>query len=271
MVKPYRLIWVMKTQDEFPRLSVGKVFNVEESRLFKLPTGYIGLHNPEYANAPISFKGPRCIALFKELPDQLQTIDPLSSKDSNMTEGTWFDQHRGRYNTDKHPIHLEVYATLFGHQRDKIQRVFEIGIRDGGSLLMFKEYFPNATIMGIDKGPLPKIGPDLPSIHMRHMDQSDAEALQDYTAGCTFDLVIDDACHFGAAIEASFNVLFPLLRLGGYYIIEDWGVSYYYGFSDPPLPFLKGLVDRCGMAQDIKHVGFYTGDCDGYSCVIQKR
>ena len=36
------------------------------------------------------------------------------------------------------------------------------------------------------------------------------------------DLVIDDASHELHATKASFETLFPLLRSGGWYIIEDW-------------------------------------------------
>lgn len=37
------------------------------------------------------------------------------------------------------------------------------------------------------------------------------------------DLVIDDASHRVDLTRASFNVLFPYVRPGGVFIIEDWG------------------------------------------------
>jgi hypothetical protein len=39
------------------------------------------------------------------------------------------------------------------------------------------------------------------------------------------DLVIDDASHLLGPTRSSFNVLFPLLRPGGVYVIEDWSVD----------------------------------------------
>ena len=36
------------------------------------------------------------------------------------------------------------------------------------------------------------------------------------------DLVIDDASHLYTETKRSFEVLFPLLRTGGLYVIEDW-------------------------------------------------
>ena len=48
------------------------------------------------------------------------------------------------------------------------------------------------------------------------------------------DLVIDDASHVYEPTLASFETLFPHLRPGGLYIIEDWQWSY----SDEPPPSL---------------------------------
>jgi hypothetical protein len=49
-----------------------------------------------------------------------------------------------------------------------------------------------------------------------------AEIAADEFADAPLDLVIDDASHRYAESRASFETLFPLLRTGGVYIIEDW-------------------------------------------------
>jgi hypothetical protein len=58
------------------------------------------------------------------------------------------------------------------------------------------------------------------------IDQSDGDrldALVDTTLGAApLDLVIDDASHDLEFTRTSFNVLFPRLRPGGLFIIEDW-------------------------------------------------
>ena len=65
--------------------------------------------------------------------------------------------------------------------------------------------------------------------HVYGVDQADAPALRrivaDEFAGEPLDLVIDDASHVLDPTRASFNVLFPLLRPGGVYVIEDWTVD----------------------------------------------
>ena len=57
------------------------------------------------------------------------------------------------------------------------------------------------------------------------VDQADRERLAQIVAEefrGPLDLVIDDASHEYNATVASFEMLFPLLRPGGLYMIEDW-------------------------------------------------
>jgi hypothetical protein len=44
-----------------------------------------------------------------------------------------------------------------------------------------------------------------------------------------FDIIIDDASHNYPLSLASFNGLFPLLRPGGVYVLEDWGWAHWGG------------------------------------------
>lgn len=75
------------------------------------------------------------------------------------------------------------------------------------------------------------------------------EIVQQEFRGEPIDLVIDDASHFYEETKASFNVLFPLLRAGGNFIIEDWqwstnaetaSIDYFKG-----KPGLSNLVLQC--------------------------
>jgi cephalosporin hydroxylase len=63
------------------------------------------------------------------------------------------------------------------------------------------------------------------------------------------DLVIDDASHQYDSTKASFQTLFPLLRPGGLYVIEDWAWSHWKEFQSPDHPWfhktpLSALVDE---------------------------
>ncbi|MFP3608175.1 class I SAM-dependent methyltransferase, partial [Paraburkholderia sp. SIMBA_053] len=44
-------------------------------------------------------------------------------------------------------------------------------------------------------------------------------------------LVVDDASHFYEQTKTSFKTLFPLVRPGGLYIIEDWNWSFQDAFQ----------------------------------------
>ena len=53
------------------------------------------------------------------------------------------------------------------------------------------------------------------------------------------DLVVDDASHTYEQTKASFEILFPLLRPGGIYLIEDWSWAHHPFYQAPDAPFSK--------------------------------
>jgi len=61
------------------------------------------------------------------------------------------------------------------------------------------------------------------------VDQSDrarlAELVDAEFGDTPLDLVVDDASHMYAETVASFDVLYPRLRPGGLFVIEDWGAD----------------------------------------------
>ena len=64
------------------------------------------------------------------------------------------------------------------------------------------------------------------------------------------DIVIDDGSHLGRYQIASFEVLFPLIAIGGLYVIEDLHTSYWpgsweggYRQSETGIKFLKLIID----------------------------
>ena len=55
------------------------------------------------------------------------------------------------YDTDKIQHHyLEVYDPILSAWTDKDVKLLEIGIHKGGSLKLWRDYFPRGTIVGID-------------------------------------------------------------------------------------------------------------------------
>ena len=144
-----------------------------------------------------------------------------------------------RYNTDKiaHD-YLTVYDPIFAPMVDAPISLLELGIYRGGSMELWRDYFPHGTIVGIDI--------DLPHdvitgdrIHTFQGDQGDPRFLNEVAhrvAPHGFDVIIDDASHIAALTLASFWPLFDdHLRPGGLYVIEDWGTGYWPDWPDGAL------------------------------------
>lgn len=142
-----------------------------------------------------------------------------------------------KYNTDKSLSagFIENYSNYFERFRLLPIRILEIGVLHGGSLLMWREYFPNAEIIGLDLESCPF--EYLPERIRYYQGSQDDEqfisrmALE--TAPNGFDIIIDDAAHIGNLSRCSFNILFnKFLKPRGIYVIEDWGTGYFKNFPD---------------------------------------
>jgi len=126
-----------------------------------------------------------------------------------------------KYGTDKAEMHQYTrhYEEMFKGRRSKVRKVLEIGIWKGGSLRMWKDFFPKATIYGIDtcEDYLFKE----PRIKCFLCDAGNKEELKKLPLGKDFDLIVDDGSHKYNEQMAAFDVLYPLVKEGGIYVIED--------------------------------------------------
>lgn len=152
-----------------------------------------------------------------------------------------------KHGTDKasnHHDYLHTYEKYLGHLRDAPLRILEIGVggdehpdRGGQSLTMWRDYFPNATVVGVDLHEKRlKLGPRV-KIYRAAQTDPDALAAIDDTDG-PFDVIIDDASHHNALTPQTFRILFPMLKPGGHYFVEDVHTSYWrehYGGDENPL------------------------------------
>jgi predicted O-methyltransferase YrrM len=158
-----------------------------------------------------------------------------------------------RHDTDKGTQFTAVYDGLLSHVREQRLRVLEIGLYNGGSLRMWRDYLPNATLHGIDIDPRTlAYQEEVPNSQVRLVDQADAHALDAFVAelGGNYDFILDDGGHTMEQQIVSFEVLWPQVMPGGVYVIEDLGTSYVpsYGGQDIGAPdtavaYAKDLVD----------------------------
>ena len=132
----------------------------------------------------------------------------------------------------------------------KVERMFELGIWQGGSVVFYEKLFHPRKLVAIDLSPPIAALDEYLAGHslgerikpFYHVDQGDRARLQEILEGefpgQSLDLVVDDASHFLLPTRASFNVLFPRLRAGGFYVIEDWGWEHWPGmWQTPESPF----------------------------------
>lgn len=151
--------------------------------------------------------------------------------------------------TDKSSLshnYAKWYSYYFDEIRHEKLKILEIGIDKGFSLKSWKEYFENSEIVGIDIVDLRHF--EEKRVHVVTGDQKDAEFLKtvNNTYG-PFDIIIDDGSHHNDDMLASFECLFPLLKEGGFYIVEDLHACYWgktHGTGEPVfIDKIKELVD----------------------------
>lgn len=165
-----------------------------------------------------------------------------------------FDEIAGKTGTNKRwHGYMPAYALNIGHLRNRPIRLLEIGVRNGRSTLMWESLFPMATLFGIDNDETcRRFETERTKIYIG--DQADKAFLRKFTeeTGGDFDVVIDDGGHLMNQQMTSFRALFPAVKSGGFYIVEDILTSYgakWEGGNDvyTTRQMLMGLIDTLNL------------------------
>ena len=161
-------------------------------------------------------------------------------------------EHEGKI-CDKWSLYLTEYENLFDKYRERPVRLLEIGVQNGGSLEIWRKFFPDAErIVGcdIDRN-CASLQFDDPRIGLVLADANTDAAERQISAQCTsFDIVIDDGSHRSDDIVRSFSRYFPYLDDGGVYVVEDLHCSYWKEY--PGSPFHAG-----GLFHPSAAIGFF--------------
>ena len=131
-----------------------------------------------------------------------------------------------RWGTDKNFYghnYLDKYEFLLRPLRDQAFTLLELGVFNGGSERMWQEYFPLASIVGVDIEERCRQY-EGPRIHIEIMDLGKEENLQALRAYAP-RLIIDDASHLWSHQILALFQLFSVLPSGGIYILEDMETS----------------------------------------------
>lgn len=143
-----------------------------------------------------------------------------------------------KYGSDKSPTkerhaYTLLYHEMFAEQRERVRCVLEIGagyraLMGGGnyvdcaSIYMWREYFRNAHIFCAEIQPgLAREEERLSVIRCDQSSLAQLRALCEDKIRQPIDIIIDDGSHEAAHQLISLYTLFPYLRAGGTYIVED--------------------------------------------------
>lgn len=123
--------------------------------------------------------------------------------------------------TDKETNHRygDTYETLF-YDRSLVKLMMEIGIADGSSLCAWREVFPNALCVGMDIHPSTRATGD--RIEFNFGDQTKKEDCERAAAGRLFDFICEDATHKLEDSLRTLLYLWPFVKPGGLYVIEEF-------------------------------------------------
>lgn len=152
--------------------------------------------------------------------DSLQSPFPFLVSKNNVLEelGTKYMPSKRTHN------YLAYYWMHFRDIRLDVRSVLEIGVQTDRSICMWEEFFPNATIYGVDIDPTcKKFEGDRRRILIG--DQGDPEFLRQVMQEprWAFDVIIDDGSHRVDHQLKTFEMLLPAMSDHGIYVIEDTG------------------------------------------------
>ncbi len=176
------------------------------------------------------------------------------------------------YDTDKITHrYLQWYDPILVPWIDKEIKLLEVGIYKGGSLRLWRDYFPLGIIVGVDLNLPEKFQPG-ERIQIFKGSQSDKQFLSEVankTAPQGFDIIIDDASHLGELTRITFWHLFDNhLKPGGLYVIEDWGTGYWDDWPDgKALNPTKPLVSRIRSVLPVRISRRIKARCHSYGMV----
>lgn len=137
------------------------------------------------------------------------------------------------YGTDRESNHSygDAYEFLFTRRgpsqvglysiRESVKLMMEVGVADGNSLLAWRQVFPNAVIVGLDRHATAFGNTVIDRMEFHLGDARVQRHCEAAAYGREFDLIVDDASHQIGDIFMALFWLWPFVKPGGLYVIED--------------------------------------------------
>ena len=202
------------------------------------------------------------------------SLEPLRGPDTPCDAGC-LNLHKTVPTLDEYRHFWTLHTNL------KVRNVLEIGVWSGASLIFWHKFFNPEKIVGIDLFPR-----DLSECYHSYItahnledvirifwrvDQKNQEFLYKIVStefAGPLDVVIDDGSHYYEESKISFMTLFPHIRPGGMYIIEDWSWSLwnperfrnknYFKDKTPLMDLITDLMNEIGKGSEmIQNISIY--------------
>lgn len=147
----------------------------------------------------------------------------------------------------KHKNYFQVYEEYLNKYIKKKITFVEIGVANGGSLRVWKKYFKNARIIGIDLNNECKVFEEK-KIEIIIGDQADPLFWEKFFKKVgKVDIIIDDGGHTNLQQITTLSKCIPNIKDGGLFIVEDTMSSYLKAFGNPSqfsfINFSKKIID----------------------------
>lgn len=162
-----------------------------------------------------------------------------------MSDMDWREIAREMGNDKFTDTYAHRYFDFYEHEFRGFRpaRIVEIGVQGGKSLRLWKRLFPEAEVVGVDIDPSVRVE----GFSVVHVDQAERGAFDwlDWA-----DLVIDDGGHTMRQQVRTFDAVWPKVRPGGAYVIEDLHTGWMAGYGDAqyPLGSTMGMIKRWAEA-----------------------
>jgi len=191
--------------------------------------------------------------------------------------------------SSKHSYEL-CYEKHFLPVKNEPINILEIGIFKGESMKVWLEYFPNATVYGIDifqrikENELPILkNPRVKYLKLDSVSKQAKQIITENWGDIKFDFIIDDGLHTPVANRLTFLNFINFLKNDGVFFIED---VYPIDKMEKPHPWFKqsGRIEQYTLKQyqkfietlqsfDVTHIDNrkITKQPDSYIIEIQKK
>lgn len=127
---------------------------------------------------------------------------------------------------DRGTLHsyIQLYEVLMAPLRTQPMQILELGVFQGHGVMLWHEYFERGVVHGVDIVDRFAFDKEMPRVHL-HLN-TDMTVEKEMIGICNagpYDFVIEDGSHRLRDQMRTLEIVWPSVRKGGYYIIEDVG------------------------------------------------